>query len=103
MLAGEALPKLIGQQRNILLMFAEGSDVHGHDIQTKEQVLAKFLTLDTLFEVAVGGRNDPDIYFDGAIFAHPLQFALLEHPEKLRLDLWGDFADFVQQNRAAVS
>lgn len=94
--AGEALAELIGQEGNILLVLAQGRDTNGHDVQAEIQILPEFFALDALFEVAVGGGNDPDIHFDGAIAAHAFEFAFLEDAQEFGLDGGGDLADLVE-------
>ena len=55
-----------------------------------------------MFEIAVGGGDDADIHLDGAVAADAFEFALLQHAQQLGLDAGRNFADFIQQNGAAV-
>ena len=83
-------------------MVAQRGDLNGNDVEAEEKVLAKFLALDAFLEAAVGGGDDAHVHFDGAIAAHAFEFPLLQDAQQLGLDLGGDFADFVQQDGAAV-
>ena len=52
--------------------------MNGDDIEAKEEVLAKFLALDAVFQTAVGRGDDADVHLDGAVAADPFQFAFLK-------------------------
>src|SRR5436305_1420539 len=56
---------------------------------------------DALFEVAAGGGDDPHLGAACDIFAHALIFLLLEQPQKLRLNLQGQVANLIEEERAA--
>ena len=50
----------------------------------------------------VGGRYDAHVHSQRFVAAHPLHFALLEHPQQLGLKAEGHFTDFIQKQRALV-
>jgi hypothetical protein len=54
-----------------------------------------------LIEVGVGGRQDADIDGNGVGLAERLDLLPLEEAKELRLEIERDFADFVEQQRAA--
>ena len=93
---------LWARKRHVLLAFAQGRHVNGHDVEAEKQVLAEFLAFDAFFQVPVGGGDDADVHLDGAVAADAFQFALLQDAQQLGLDLRGNLADFVQQDGAAV-
>ena len=66
-----------------------------------EQVAAKFIILDEVFEIAVRGHDDADIDLDGFVAADALDFAFFEDAEKFGLHGDGHIADFVEEKRAA--
>ena len=53
------------------------------------------------FEIGVGGGDDAGINGDGLASADPLDALLLEEAEKFDLQREGNFADFIQEKRAA--
>ena len=79
---------------------------HGdrHDVQPVEQVLAEMPALDHRLArsrlVAAMTRTST---LERAGAAHPLELALLQHPQQLGLQLQGQLADLVQEQRAAVA
>ena len=75
----------------------------GDDVEAEEEVLSELLAVDTFLEVPVGGGDDADIDFDGAVTADAFEFAFLEDAEEFGLDLEGDFADFVEEDSTTVS
>ena len=74
----------------------------GTTLRRKKRSWRKFLALDAFFEAAVGGGENADIDFDGAVAADAFEFAFLEEAEQLGLDLRGNLADFVEEDGAAV-
>ena len=92
----------LGQIGDVFLVFAQGGDMDGNDVEAEEKVLAEFLAFDAFFQTAVGGGDDADVHLDGAVAAHALQFAFLQDAQELGLDLRGNLADFVQEDGAAV-
>src|SRR5262249_61891438 len=71
-------------------------------VEAIEQVGPELLLLDERREVPVGGRDQPRVGAKRAPAAQPLELALLEHPQELRLELEGNLAHFVQEARYAV-
>src|SRR5262249_46310078 len=53
-------------------------------------------------EVPVGCRDQPHVHLDRARATEALEFLLLEHPQELRLELEGNLADLVEEERPAV-
>src|SRR5439155_23330523 len=66
------------------------------------KILAKPAALHLLLEVAVGGGDQAHVDGAGALFTDPLEIALLQHPQQLALQLQRNFADLVEEQRAAV-
>ena len=56
---------------------------------------------DTFRQLAVGGRDDPDVDRVRLVGAQALDFAVLQSAQQLGLDGERQFADFVQEQRAA--
>jgi hypothetical protein len=58
--------------------------------------------MNLFIQVAVAGRDDPDIDLDGTVTARSLEFAVLDDPEQLALQLQRHSADFIKKKGAAV-
>ena len=75
--------------------------MHTNHAQAVEQILAELSFGDPLFEIRVRGGDDPNIDLLGPRFADRQHFTLLEKPEQFRLDVDGQVADFIEEQRAA--
>ena len=73
-----------------------------NDIQSEKQVLAKPVLPDLIFQVFIGGGDEPDIYRDRLAPADPFHFAFLQDAEQLRLSRQTEVADFVQKQRTPI-
>ena len=71
-------------------------------VQPEEQVLAKGALVDLLLEVLVGGGDHAHVDLDRLLRADPLDLALLQHAQQLRLRAQAHVADLVEEERAAV-
>ncbi len=54
-----------------------------------------------LVQVHVGGRDYADVYVDGQVAAHRLNFTMIEDPKQSRLKCRGKVAHFIKKYRAA--
>ena len=79
-----------------------GTDLHRKHVEPEIEVLAKPAALHLLLEVAVGGGDHADVDRAGALLADALEIALLQHAQQLALQLERDFADLVEEQRAAI-
>lgn len=82
-----------GQEGDVLAPLAQGGDEHGHDIDAIVEVGAEVAFGHGLFQIAVGGANQPDVDFDRFRTADPLGLPFLEHTQELRLEGRRDVAD----------
>lgn len=80
----------------------QGGHFHADHVEPVVEILTETPFADFLAQVAVGRGDDPHIHDDGRIAAHALDFPLLEGPQKLCLKQEGQFADFIEEQRAAV-
>ena len=95
-LAREAFAELVGQNRYIFPSLPEGRDDYGDNIQPEEKILTELFSLDALLEMPIRGGDHSHVHFDGAVSAHPFQFTLLQHAQKLCLHLGRNLADLIQ-------
>jgi len=87
---------------NVLAAAAQGRQVDRKDVKAVEEVFAESSLFDLFAQVAVGGGHDADVDFAGMGVADAFDFAFLDDAEEFYLDIWGDFADFVEKDGAAV-
>ena len=92
--------KVLAQEGDVVFALRQGWHLQGDDVQAVVQVLAEGPLLHFLFQVLVGGRQDPDVHGDFGGAADPEKVSFLEHPEQLHLHGRGHFGDFIQQDRA---
>ena len=92
-------PASIGMSSGAL---AQRRHVDGDQVDAVEQVLAELAALDQLGQVAVGGRDDAHVHRAGLARAEHLVGAVLQHAQQLHLRAGVEFADLVEEDRAAV-
>ena len=100
-LLGDLARKMGDELGEIFEAVAQRRKGQRENVDAVEQVTAEFVISDTVFEVAVGGNDDPDIDLDGFIATDALDFAFFEDAKKLGLHGNGHIADLVEEERAA--
>ena len=73
-----------------------------HHIQSMVEVFAKRAAPGLRRQIAIGGRDQPDVQLVSARAAHALELALLQHAQQLGLQRRREFADLVEEDRAAL-
>ena len=96
MLPGKTPQEFFCQTGDIFPALAQRRHRDRNHIEPKEKILTEFLFLHALLQVAIGGRNDPNIHFYRSVPADPLQLPFLKHAKQLGLNVWRDFTDFIQ-------
>src|SRR5262245_23600488 len=94
--------KMPHQQRDILRPLAQRRHLYGKDMQAIEEIGAELLRLHHSREIAVGRGDQPRLRAQGAGAAQPLELALLQHPQQLRLHLQRQLAHLVEEEGAAL-
>ena len=101
-LAGEALQEMLGEQSGVAGPLGEARDSH-HDFgEAVVEILAERARRDHLFEILVGGADDPRVDRDRLAAADPLDHPLLQEAQQLDLQRQRDVADLVEEQRAAM-
>jgi hypothetical protein len=59
----------------------------GEDVEAVEEIGAEAAGRDRGRQIAIGGRDDPDVHGHGLVAAHRLELVLLEDAEQLHLRL----------------
>ena len=93
---------MLHEQPDVLAALPQGSERDVEDVEAEVEILAEPSRLDLLLQVAVGGADHPYVDRDLALAAEPAQPFLLEDAEELGLQLDGNLADLVEEERAAV-
>ena len=93
---------MLDQQRQIVLVLAQRRQVNVKHVQPEIEILAQMPVGDGLLGILVRGRQHAHVHRRFHLAAEPPDFVILENAQQLRLRRRGHFADFVQQQRAAV-
>ena len=94
---------MVHEQGNIFATLPERWHQDMDDVQAVEEILPERALLDHLAQVAIGGRDHPDVD-DAAAAVGPdlLQFARLEEPQQQSLHPQRHLTHFVEKYRAQV-
>ena len=90
------------QVRNVLAPCAQGRDGQWQHVQPIEQILTKMPAFDAVEQFAVGCGHDADVDLHRLAPADRLHDAFLQRAQKLCLRCQGQFADLVEEKRAAM-
>ena len=97
----ELLQEVVGEQQDVGLALAQRRHEDREHVQAIVEILAEIAGGDGLFEVLVGGGDEPHVRRDRLGAAQPLELALLQDPQQLHLRGEVELADFVEKERAA--
>ena len=98
----ENLEEVLRQKGDVLAPLLKGRNLYADDVEPIIQILAKAPGRDLIQQVAVRSRHDAHIHLEGGVASHALDLPLLDGPQELDLHEQGNFADFIQKQRAAV-
>ena len=98
----EAIDEVLHEDRDVLVPLLQRREVDVEDVQAEVEVLAEAAALDLVLELAVRGADHAHVDRDLALAAQTAEPLLFEHAEELRLQLDGNLADFVEEERPAV-
>ena len=91
-----------GQHRNVFAALTQRGHGQPHDRQPVIQILAELPGANGFVQVAIRGRDQPDVDLDSMRPTHPFKFALLQHAQQLHLQRRGQLSDLVQKYHAAI-
>ena len=77
--------------------------MHPDHVQAVEQIFTEFPLLHALFQVLVGGGDDPHIDLHRRVTAHAIKLTIRQHAQQTSLDIKRHIANFIQEQRTAVS
>src|SRR5579875_1837920 len=101
-IAAKIAHKMAHQQRNVFHPLAQGRKLQRKYAEPVKQVCAELLFGNHGFQIVVGRRNQAGIRMQCARTAEPLEFALLQDAQQLRLKLYWQLTDFIQKNRSFI-
>ena len=87
--------------RNLLTPLAQRGHVDSNHAEAVVEILPELALRHALFEVGIGGGQDPHVHALRPRLADRHDFALFEKAEQLGLDVERQVADFIQEQRAA--
>ena len=96
------LEEMISQKHHVRLPLPQGGDEDGKDIQSIEEILSKGAICNRLLQVDVGRGDDPNIDHPWFLAAESFDLSCLQYAQKFDLHRRGEFADFVEEDRAPV-
>jgi hypothetical protein len=93
---------VLDEKGNVLFVFAKRRQVNVKDVQAEVKVLAQLAAADGLLRIFVGGGYDAHVDGSFRFASEAADFAVFENAQELRLRGGGHFADFIEQESAAV-
>ena len=66
------------------------------------QILAEFLGIHHLLEIAIGRADQTNVHLDRIVAAEPNDLAILQHAEQFRLHGARHVADLIHEERSAI-
>src|SRR5579863_1702226 len=93
-----AIEEMADQQWDVLPAFAKSGDAQTQNIEAEIEIAAEGALHDGLLQIAVGGGEDSNVDWDTASAADWTNFLFLDRPQHLRLQIDGEFSDFVEED-----
>src|SRR5271168_5098228 len=93
---------MIEQDGHIAFALTQRRHEEGNHIDAKVEVLAEAALADAIFQVVVGGRDQPKINFFGRAAAEALHGTLLQDAQEFALKVGIESSDFIEEDSAAL-
>ena len=97
----QSVQEELSQLGNVVGAFSQGRDFDRDDVEAVEEVGSEAAGLYFFCQVAIRRGDDSQVDGDLKQSAEALDFVFLKRTEELDLDLGGQFADFIEEKRAA--
>ena len=94
--------RVIGQQRDVSLPFAQWGNRDSHDVHTIVEIFAKAALRDLLGKVLVGSGNQPNINPKLFITTYAANLLFLQDPQNLGLEPLRKIGDFVEEQSRCI-
>src|SRR5579863_2018965 len=101
-LSGNLPGEVFDEDRKIFEALAQRRKDQREDVDPVEEVAAKRVLLDEVFQIAVSGDHYANIDLNRFIAADALNFAFFQHAKELCLHRDRHIADFVEEQRATI-
>ena len=98
----ELVEEILRQEGNILRSFTERRELNREHAEPVVEVFAERFLVDSLFQVAVRGGDDPDVDLPWGIAADSVELVFLQDAEELGLGLQRQLTDLVEKQCTAV-
>ncbi len=98
----EHVHKISHQQSQVFGALAQRRNRNWKHVQAIIQILPELVLRHHLSQVVMGCRDQPHVGANRLPAAQALEFMFLQHAQQLRLQLRGNIADLVQEQRAPV-
>src|SRR5262249_47601904 len=99
---GDLVREMADEPGDVVAALAQGGQAEGEHVEAVIEVAAELAIGDHRRQVAVSGRHQADIDSNGPGAAEALELLLLQDAEQLGLQLRGDVADLVEEQRPLV-
>src|SRR5207249_4087351 len=93
----------LGQQPKVLRPMAQRRDVDANRLQGGQQIVPEPSALRERFQIDIGGGDDADVGVARPKVVVPLVFTLTQQANQLDLQMQRQFADAVEDERAALA
>ena len=97
-----AVDEVVDEGNDVFFAVAQRGDEDGDDGETVVEVLAKLIFADGFFEIAVGGGDDAHVDLHVLDAADAADDLIFEDAQEFGLQERREFADFVEEEGAAV-
>src|SRR6185503_7989455 len=89
-------------RRNLLTSIAQRRDVDDECAETEVEILTKRACIDRSPQIAICRSDHASVDLDVAFSPHAPNLSFLQSTQQFRLDRRSDFADLIEENRAAA-
>ncbi len=91
-----------GQKRHVLQLIPERRQFDFKGVDAIPKIFAELAGRDHFVQMPVGGADHAHIAGERLVIAHAADLAAFQEAEQFGLERLGQFADFIQKERAAI-
>src|SRR5713226_9147916 len=97
-----AIDKIFHQQSNILSSFSKRRNLNRKNLEPIKQISSEGSANHGCVQVTIRGGDDTNVDLDGLGASYPLEFPFLKDSQERDLSVRGQFAHFVEEDRASL-
>ena len=94
--------EMLGNFNDVIATIPQWRYLDGYHRQAEIKILAELAILDSLFQVPVARRQDPDINLDLRLASNSVEFPFLQGAQDLHLHVNRHIPNFIQKKSAAI-